>query len=100
MATGSQTMSPLRAAELVIIFSLHFWPRLFILGFAIFSRQIGDAFSSWVILFVGFFVAPWTTVTYALMWGVSSDRVSGVEWMVVGIAVLLDLYTWATIRRS
>ena len=100
MATSSQTMSPLRAAELVIIFSLHFWPRLFILGFLIFSREIGDAFSSWVIPFLGFFLAPWTTVTYALMWGVSSDRVSDVEWVVVGIAVLLDIYTWATIRRS
>ena len=87
------------AVELVIIASLMFWPRLFILGFAIFSRQIGDAFSSWVIPFVGFFILPWTTITWAIMWGISSDKVSGVEWVFVAGAFLLDLFTWALLRN-
>jgi hypothetical protein len=89
------------AVELIIIGSLHFWPRLFILGFAIFSRQIGDAFSGWVVWVGGFLVLPWTTITYAIMWGINSDRVYGVEWVFVGFAFLLDLFTWwSTLRKG
>jgi hypothetical protein len=94
----SDAFSPSRAVELVIVVSLFFWPRLFILGFVIFSRQIGEAFSSWVIWFAGFFILPWTTITYAMMWGIYSDRVFGVEWVFVGLAFLLDLVTWSTLR--
>ena len=72
-----------------------FWPRLFILGFWIFGSQLGRAFSSWVIPAIGFLVAPWTTVGYAFMWSISSDKVSGWEWIVVAGCVLLDLATYA-----
>ena len=42
--------SPGPAIELVIIGSLLFWPRLFILGFAIFSSDLLiDAFVGWVV---------------------------------------------------
>ncbi len=88
-----------RGIELVIVASLMFWPRLFILGFVIFSWQIGDAFSSWIIWFVGFFILPWTTITYAMMWAISSDQVYGVEWVFVAGAFLLDLFTWALLRN-
>jgi hypothetical protein len=100
-AHAEEAAGPFRAVELVIIGSLLFWPRLFILGFAIFSPKIlMDAFSGWVVWVVGFFVAPWTTITYMMMWGVYSDRVYGVEWAVVGFAVLIDIYTWvATLRK-
>jgi hypothetical protein len=69
-------------------------PRAFIIGFWIFGSELGDAFSSWVIPAAGFVIAPWTTAFYALMWGLSSDKVAGAEWIVVGVAVLLDLATW------
>jgi hypothetical protein len=96
----SEGLSPGRAIELVIIFSLFFWPRLFILGFAIFSWKILiDAFSSWTVWVAGFILLPWTTITYMMMWGIYSDRVYGVEWVFVGFAFLLDIYTWATLRR-
>ena len=87
-----------RSAGGVVLFlvgSAAFWPRLFILGFWIFGSQLGRAFDSWVIPAVGFVILPWTTVAYAFMWGVSSDRVSGVEWIVVGGAFVIDLLTWA-----
>ena len=92
---------PGHVIELLIIGSLHFWPRLFILGFAIFSPKIlSDAFSGWMVWVAGFFIAPWTTITYMMMWGIYSDRVYGVEWVFVGFAVLLDIYTWvATLRK-
>jgi hypothetical protein len=96
----SEGLGPARAVELVIVFSLFFWPRLFILGFAIFSRKLLiDAFSGWIVWVVGFFLLPWTTITYMMMWGIYSDRVYGVEWVFIGFALLLDLYTWATLRR-
>jgi hypothetical protein len=87
-----------RSAGGVVLFfvaSAAFWPRLFILGFWIFGSQLGRAFDSWVIPAVGFVILPWTTVSYAFMWGIGSDRVSGVEWIVVGAAFVVDLLTWA-----
>jgi hypothetical protein len=85
--------------ELFLVVSSLFWPRLFILGFWIFGSQLGRAFDSWVIPAAGFVVAPWTTFTYALMWGVSSNTVSGWEWAVVAVGVILDLATWIGLGR-
>ena len=82
-------------AALFLVASSMFWPRLFILGLWIFGSQLGRAFDSWVVPAIGFVVLPWTTVSYAFMWGISSDKVAGVEWIVVGAAFVLDLLTWA-----
>jgi hypothetical protein len=94
----TEEITPFRAIEITIALSLLVLPRIFMLGFTLFSRHIiWDAFSSWAIWIAGFFVLPWTTVTYAMMWGVQSDTVTGVEWVVVGIAFVLDLVTWSTL---
>jgi hypothetical protein len=96
----AEEITPFRVIELGIIFSLFFWPRLFILGFAIFSWKIlVEAFSGWGVWVAGFFLLPWTTITYMMMWGIYSDRVFGVEWVFVGGAFLLDLFTWSTLRK-
>jgi hypothetical protein len=87
-----------RAIQLVVAVSLAFWPRLFILGFVIFSWKLGDAFSSWIVWLSGFFLLPWTTITYAMMWAIQSDQVFGIEWVFVGLAFLLDLFTWSILR--
>jgi hypothetical protein len=77
-----------------------FWPRICLLGFWIFGSFMADAFDhSWVVQVVGFVVFPWTTMAYALMWGLTSDGVFGWEWICVGVAVLLDLLTWGEGRR-
>jgi hypothetical protein len=95
----SDTISPFRASEIVIVLSMLTLPRIFILGFAIFSRKLlEDAFSSALIWIAGFFLLPWTTITYAIMWSVYSDRVFGVEWVFVAGALALDLLTWSTLR--
>ena len=52
------------------------------------------AYSSWIIPAVGFVVLPWTTVLYAWMWAISSDTVTGWEWLPVAVAFLLDLSFW------
>jgi hypothetical protein len=40
--------------------------------------------------FLGFFLLPWTTLAYAVMWS-SSNRVAGFEWFIVALAFLFDL---------
>jgi hypothetical protein len=100
-ARGVRTdeITPFRAVELVIVLALFFLPRFFILGFAIFSWKILiEAFSTWVVWVAGFILLPWTTITYMMMWGVQSDRVTGVEWVFVAGAFVLDLITWSTLR--
>jgi hypothetical protein len=74
-----------------------FWPRVCILTFWIFGQSfMPDAFHHrWLPQVVGFLVLPWTTMAYALMWGLTSDGVSGREWVAVGLALLLDLVTYA-----
>jgi hypothetical protein len=92
-------ITPVRAVEIVMSLSLLILPRIFILGFAIFSWKILiDAFSSWIVWVAGFFLLPWTTITYMMMWGIYSDRVFGVEWVFVAGAFVLDLITWSTLR--
>jgi hypothetical protein len=77
-----------------LVGSSMFWPRIFFLALWIFGSQLGRAFDSWVVPAIGFFVLPWTTVAYAFMWSISSDRVSGAEWIVVAAALVADLLTW------
>ena len=51
---------------------------------------------------LGFFLLPWTTLAYAVMWS-SSNRVSGFEWFIVVLAFLFDLGSYANrgrMRRS
>jgi hypothetical protein len=96
---ATDEITPLRGAEIVISLALLILPRIFILGFAIFSWKILiDAFSGWVVWVAGFFLLPWTTITYMMMWGIYSDRVYGVEWVFVAVAFVLDLITWSTLR--
>jgi hypothetical protein len=92
-------ITPGRIVGWVLVASLMFWPRLFLLGFFIFYDAIYRAFDSHVLPWIGFFVLPWTTVTYAAMWGLSSNRVYGWEWICVVLAFLLDLWTWSRLRR-
>lgn len=39
---------------------------------------------------IGFFILPWTTLAYALMWS-SGSHVTGLEWFIVSFAFLIDL---------
>jgi hypothetical protein len=76
-----------------------FTSRLFIIGLWIFSDLLGDAYESAALPIIGFLLLPWTTCAYAAMWGISSDGVSGWEWIVVAVALITDLVTWAVTAR-
>jgi hypothetical protein len=68
-----------------------FSPRLALILVALFSNDLSRAFhGSWVAPLIGFFLAPWTTLVYALLW-TTNRHVYGVEWLFVGIAFLIDL---------
>jgi hypothetical protein len=66
----------------------------------LFSDLLGDAYESWVLPFLGFFLLPWTTLTYAAMWAVGSNEVSGFEWFIVVLAFFLDLGSYAGSQRT
>ena len=78
-------------------------PRLIILGFWVFSDLVGKAIDSTAVCILGFIFLPTTTLAYAIMWSVSSDKVSGAEWLVVVLGFLIDigiwLGTWVLARR-
>lgn len=85
----------------VAVASLLFWPRAAILAFWIFSDLLGRAYDGWVVPVLGFLVAPYTTIAYAVMWSVSSDVVAGWEWIVVGAAAIVDVavHAWMLALR-
>ena len=67
-----------------------FSPRLAIFLLAVFTNDLSRAFDSWLVPLLGFFLLPWTTLVYTLLW-TTSRHVNGIEWVLVGAAVLLDV---------
>ena len=74
-------------------------PRLAIFAIWVFGDLLGRAFEAWWVPLLGFFLLPWTTLAYAVMWS-SSDRVYGFEWFIVVLDVLADLASHEGSRRS
>jgi hypothetical protein len=66
----------------------------------LFSDLLSRAFDSWFVPLLGFFLLPWTTLAYAVMWSASSDRVSGFEWFIVILAFVIDLGSYANRDRA
>jgi hypothetical protein len=83
---------------LVVLFAF-ISPRLALFALWLFSDLLSRAFDSWFVPFLGFFLLPWTTLAYAVMWS-SSDRVYGFEWFIVVLAFLADLASYASRNRA
>jgi hypothetical protein len=73
-------------------------PRLALFAIWIFSDLLSRSFESWIVPFLGFFLLPWTTLAYAVMYS-SSDNVTGFEWFIVILAFLVDLGSYAAQGR-
>jgi hypothetical protein len=56
----------------------------------LFTDLLSRSFESWLVPLLGFFLLPWTTLAYAVMWS-TSDGVVGFEWFIVILAFLFDL---------
>ena len=75
---------------LVAVFAL-ISPRLALIVLWIFGDLLSRAFDSWLLPLIGFFVFPWTTLTYAAVWDWSSGHhVHGIDWFFVGLAFIVD----------
>jgi hypothetical protein len=66
-------------------------PRLALVVMWLFGDVLGRAFDSRLLPIIGFFILPWTTFAYALMWDLGTHEVTGFEWFVVAVAFLADL---------
>jgi hypothetical protein len=96
----TEDIGVVESVGLLVLGMLLFWPRFVLAGFAIVdSGLVRGAFDGWIAAVAGFLLLPWTALAYASMWSISSNVVSGWEWAVVGIAVLLDVWTWSSFRR-
>jgi hypothetical protein len=51
----------------------------------------GAAFDTFIVPFLGFLFAPWTTLAYV---AVAAGGVDGADWILVGLAVALDVFSW------
>ena len=77
-------------------------PRLALVAVWLFSNILSRAFDSWLLPLIGFFLLPWTTLGYAIMWDLGTHRVSGFEWFIVILAFLFDVgsYYGSAQRRA
>jgi hypothetical protein len=74
-------------------------PRLALFAIFLFSNLLSRAFEGWLIPLLGFFLLPWTTLAYAVMWS-GADGVGGLEWLVVLFGLLLDLGSYAGRKKA
>jgi len=70
-------------------------PRLGLFFVFLFSDLLSRAYDSWLLPLLGFFLLPWTTLAYALMWDTGTRTVDGFEWFIVVLAFLADLASYA-----
>ena len=68
-----------------------FSPRLALVALWLFGDLLSRAFDSWLLPLLGFFLLPWTTLAYAVMWDTGTSTVDGFEWFIVVVAFLADL---------
>lgn len=69
-------------------------PRLALFALLLFSDLIGDAFDTWIVPVLGFFLLPWTTLAYVVMYW-ATDGSLGFEWFIVVLAFVIDLGSYA-----
>jgi hypothetical protein len=75
-------------------------PRLALFFIWLFSDLLSRAFDSWLLPLIGFFVLPWTTLAYAVMWDAGTNKVYGFEWFIVILAFFFDLASYGAGSRS
>ena len=76
-------------------------PRLVLVLLWIFDDVLARAFESWLLPLLGFFLLPWTTLSYVAFWEWGPGReVTGFEWFIVVLAFLLDVSSVAGGNRA
>ena len=75
-------------------------PRLALVALWLFSDILSRSMDSWLLPLIGFFILPWTTLAYAIMWSSGTNQVEGFEWFIVGFAFVADISAYAASSRS
>jgi hypothetical protein len=75
-------------------------PRLALVVVWLFSDILSRSMDSWLLPLIGFFLLPWTTLAFAVMWDIGTHEVTGLEWFVVVLAFLADLGSYAGGKRA
>lgn len=75
-------------------------PRLALVVLAILTDLPSRAMDGILLPLVGFFLLPWTTLAYIVMWDYGTSQVAGFEWFIVIIAFLADLGAYGSGARS
>lgn len=70
-------------------------PRIALLLWWLFGDRVDAAFDSWILPLLGLLFFPWTTLAYVLMWS-AVGGVSGAEWLVVALGVVLDIASYSS----
>ena len=75
-------------------------PRLALVAVALLTNIISRAFDSLLLPVLGFFLLPWTTLAYVIMWDTGTHEVKGFEWFIVVLAFLADLGSYGGTARG
>ena len=84
-------------------------PRLAIFMIWIFSDRMSEAFNSFWIATLGFFILPWTTLAWAVCYATPTavvngnnigGGVTGFGYIVVGFAFLIDIASYTSGARA
>jgi hypothetical protein len=75
-------------------------PRLALVAVALLTNIISRAFDSLLLALIGFFLLPWTTLAYVIMWDTGTHEVRGFEWFIVVLAFAADLGSYGGTARG
>ncbi len=75
-------------------------PRLALFVIWLFTNLLDRAFDGFLVPLLGFFLLPWTTLAYAVMWDAGTNGVIGIEWLFVILGFVIDLGAYAGGSRS
>jgi hypothetical protein len=75
-------------------------PRLALVAVALLTNMISRAFDSLLLPLLGFFLLPWTTLAYVIVWDTGTHEVKGFEWFIVVLAFLADLGSYVGGQRA
>jgi hypothetical protein len=65
----------------------------------VFTDRLAIAFDSWFLPVLGWLLLPWTTLVYTFAYA-PRDGVTGIGWLFVVIAVLVDLGSLASAGKA
>jgi hypothetical protein len=68
-------------------------PRIVLVGWWIFGDKVDAVWSTWIWPLLGILFLPWTTLFYVIVWS-AVGGVSGAEWLLVALGVVLDIGTY------